>query len=258
MFLRSGRFWPVPVSPSGTVLVAGSRGSGVLWMIALSTVAASATVLAWGPTVSWVWLIGTTPARLTSPTVGLMPTTPLLLAGQTMLPSVSVPIETLVRLPLVAAPEPELDPHGFHSIAYGLWHWPPRPDQPLDEWNDRKLAHSLRFVLPRITAPALRRLAATVESLSAGVPTRAKLPAAVCSLSWVSILSFNSTGIPCIAPTIVPDCRSMSCWRAIDGASGLTWRIELSVGPLWSRELMRASYMFTMDTELRLPPLIPA
>src|SRR5260370_1230667 len=86
------------------------------------SMAASATVLACGPTVSCVWLIGTTPALLTSPTVGFIPTTPLLLAGQTMLPSVSVPIETLVRLPLVAAPEPELDPHGFHSIAYGLWH----------------------------------------------------------------------------------------------------------------------------------------
>src|SRR5207247_8743279 len=90
-----GRGWPS--LPNGLVLVAGSRESGVLWPIAVRTVAASATVLAWGPTVSWVCDIGTTPALLTSPTVGLMPTTPFMLAGQTMLPSVSVPMETVVR-----------------------------------------------------------------------------------------------------------------------------------------------------------------
>src|SRR5712692_339735 len=95
------------------VLVAGSRGSGVRWTIPVRTVAASATVRPWGPTVSWVWLIGTTPARLTSPTVGLIPTTPLALAGQTMLPSVSVPMLAAVMLAEAAAPEPELDPQGF-------------------------------------------------------------------------------------------------------------------------------------------------
>src|SRR6266436_9553930 len=108
--------------------------------------------------------MGTTPARLTRPTVGLIPTTPFSLAGHTMLPSVSVPIETAAKFAEAAAPDPELDPHGLRSMAYGLLHWPPRPDQPLDEKNDRKLAHSLRFVFPRITAPAFLRLAAIVES----------------------------------------------------------------------------------------------
>ena len=42
--------------------------------------------------------MGTTPARLVKPTVGLMPTTPLRLAGQTMLPSVSEPSATTQRL----------------------------------------------------------------------------------------------------------------------------------------------------------------
>src|SRR5207247_9212886 len=112
------RDWPNwPNLPNGLVLVAGSRGSGVLWAIAVRTVAASATVLAWGPTVSCVCEIGTTPALLTSPTVGLMPTTPFALAGQTILPSVSVPMETAVRFADGAAPEPELEPHGFLSIA---------------------------------------------------------------------------------------------------------------------------------------------
>ena len=77
--------------------------------------------------------MGTTPARLVSPTVGLMPTTPHRLEGQTMLPSVSVPSETAQRFAETAAPDPELEPHGLRSSAYGLLHCPPRPLQPLDE-----------------------------------------------------------------------------------------------------------------------------
>ena len=48
--------------------------------------------------------------------------------------------------------------------------WPPTADQPLTELNERKFAHSERFVLPRITAPPARSLAATVESRGAGAP----------------------------------------------------------------------------------------
>src|SRR2546423_1165684 len=103
----------------------------------LSTAAASATVRACGPIVSCVCEIGTTPARLVNPTVGLMPTMPLAFAGQTMLPSVSVASATAVRLPDTAAPDPELEPHGFRSSAYALFVCPPRPLQPLVEWKDR-------------------------------------------------------------------------------------------------------------------------
>src|SRR6266567_9605220 len=77
----------------------------------LSAAAASATVRPWGPTVSCVCEMGTTPARLVSPTVGLMPTTPLALAGQTMLPSVSLPNDTVAKFADAAAPEPQ----GFRS-----------------------------------------------------------------------------------------------------------------------------------------------
>src|SRR5438067_13940864 len=105
--------------PSGLVLVAGSRGSGVLCTIAVNTVAASATARAWGPTVSCVCEMGMTPARLTRPTVGLMPTTPLAFAGQPMLPSVSGPVDPAVRFPEATAPDPELDPHGWRSIPQG-------------------------------------------------------------------------------------------------------------------------------------------
>src|SRR5215469_14532514 len=142
----AGRVLPVPCHPRGTPPVAGSRPSKVrLWMT-LSTAAASATVRPWGPTVSWVCEMGTTPARLTRPTVGLMPTTPFAFAGQTMLPSVSVPIDTAAKLDEAAAPEPELEPHGLRSMPYGLLVCPPRPDQPLTDSNERKFAHSERLV----------------------------------------------------------------------------------------------------------------
>ena len=42
---------------------------------------------------------------------------------------------------------------------------PPRPLHPLTEWLERIFAHSLRLVLPRMTAPAWRSFCATKESL---------------------------------------------------------------------------------------------
>src|SRR6266542_2761971 len=111
--------------PFGVVPVAASRGSAVLLAIALRMAAASATVRPWGPTVSWVCEIGTTPARLVSPTVGLIPTTPSIVAGQTIEPSVSVPSPAAQRFPDTDAAEPELEPHGFRSRKYGLCVSPP-------------------------------------------------------------------------------------------------------------------------------------
>src|SRR6266850_6073914 len=148
--------------------------------------------------------MGTTPPRLVSPTVGLMPTTPLTLAGQTMRPSVSEPSPTAVKLADTDAAEPELDPHAFRSSEYGLCVSPPRPDQPLVEKLARKFAHSDRLVFPRITAPPARSLAAMVESLRAGLPASANDPAVVCIWSPVSMLSFSSTGMPCKGPSTLP------------------------------------------------------
>src|SRR6266850_5940545 len=122
-----------PVQPSGTPPVAGSRPSAVGLWITDRTTAASATVRACGPTVSWMCEIGTTPARLVRPTVGLMPTTPLTFAGQTMLPSVSVPMLTAAKLAATATADPVLDPQPLRSSEYGLAVSPPRPDQPLLE-----------------------------------------------------------------------------------------------------------------------------
>jgi hypothetical protein len=90
------------------------------------------------------------PERLARPRLGLMPTRPLPPAGHTIEPSVSVPIVMVARFAAAAAPDPELEPHGFRSSEYGLCVWPPTPLQPLDDWNPRKFAHSDRFALPRM------------------------------------------------------------------------------------------------------------
>src|ERR1041384_133840 len=117
------------------------------------------------------------PERLMSPSVGLMPTRELAFEGQTIEPSVSVPIAAAQRFAAAAAPEPELDPHGFRSSAYGFFVCPPRPLQPLEDFDERKLAHSLRLVFPRITAPASRNFFATDASCNGFAPSKASDPA---------------------------------------------------------------------------------
>ncbi len=78
-------------------------------------------------------------------------------AGEMIEPSVSVPTATAARLAAIAAAEPELEPLVLRSSAYGLRVNPPRALQPDVERIERMFAHSLRFVFPRITAPASRR-----------------------------------------------------------------------------------------------------
>ena len=85
--------------------------------MAPSISAASRTVRVIGPAVSWLSEIGTIPARLTRPTVGLTPTIPLAFDGQTTEPSVSVPTPSAARFADTAAPDPELDPQGLRSRA---------------------------------------------------------------------------------------------------------------------------------------------
>ena len=77
--------------------------------------AASVTLRVIGPAVSWSAEIGMTPARLQSPMVGLIPTTPFAPAGQTIDPSVSVPTVIVARSAAAATPEPQLEPHGLRS-----------------------------------------------------------------------------------------------------------------------------------------------
>src|SRR5689334_14254484 len=102
--------------------------------MAPSTTAASVTLRIIGPAVSCSAEIGTIPARLASPRVGLMPTSPFWPDGHTIDPSVSVPIATVARSAAAATPEPELDVHGLRSSAYGLFVCPPTALHPLDDW----------------------------------------------------------------------------------------------------------------------------
>src|SRR5262245_8243113 len=121
-----------------------------------------------GPAVSCECATGITPERLTSPTVGLMPTMPVIEDGQMIEPSVSVPIATAQRFAETATPEPELEPQGLRSGSNGFRHCPPRALQPLVERVERKFAHSDRFALPRITAPA-SRIRSTTKASRGGV-----------------------------------------------------------------------------------------
>src|ERR1051325_3994491 len=123
--------------------------------------------------------MGTTPARLTNPSVGLMPTIPLADDGHTIEPSVSVPIATAQRFAATAPPDPELEPHGLRSRTYGFFACPPRPLQPLEECEERKFAHPLSFAFPSNPAPAARNFAATVEPCGGIDPASARDPAVV-------------------------------------------------------------------------------
>src|SRR5437762_4259152 len=94
------------------------------------------------------------PDRLIRPTVGFIPTNELWVEGQTIEPSVSVPMPAMARFAAIAAPVPELEPQALRSSAYGFFVRPPRPLHPLVEFDDRILAHSLRLVFAIMIAPA--------------------------------------------------------------------------------------------------------
>ena len=96
-------------------LVAGSAGSTPI--IPLNSTAASRTLRAIGPGVSWLWLIGTTCVRLIMPSVGFNPTSPFIEDGHTTDPSVSVPTAAAAKLAATAAPDPLEDPHEVRSSA---------------------------------------------------------------------------------------------------------------------------------------------
>ena len=150
------------------------------------------------------------PLRPQRPTVGLIPTRPQIAEGQMIEPSVSEPIPTVANVAAIAAPVPELDPHGLRSSTYGLRVCPPRPLHPLVLCVDRKFAHSLRLVLPRSTAPAARSRSTMKASLAGVLFARASEPAVVRILSALPMLSLISTGMPCSGPTAIPDLRSAS------------------------------------------------
>src|SRR6185503_17528671 len=202
--------------------------------------------------------MGMMPERPMRPTVGLIPTSEFADDGQTTEPSVSEPTAAAQRLAAAADPEPELEPHGLRSWIYAFFVCPPRPLQPLLEWLERKFAHSLRFVLPRITAPASRNFFTTKESCAGCEPTRASEPAVVIMRSAVSILSLIKIGTPCKGPRMPFSLRSRSRASAIAMASGLTSITEFNLGPSLSMSSIRSRYFFTNWCDVYLPDCMPA
>src|SRR3546814_13455240 len=97
--------------------------------------------------------------------VGFIPTMPFTAAGQVIEPSVSVPIAAGTMPAATATALPELEPQGLRSSACGLRVWPPIALQPEIELDERKLAHSLRFVLPtdRKSVVSGKRVAVRVD-----------------------------------------------------------------------------------------------
>src|SRR6185295_15606705 len=87
------------------------------------------------------------PVRGTRPKVGRRPVTPQRIAGATMLPPVSLPMENPTSPAAVAAPGPALDPDAPSSISHGFIVWPP---------NQMSFSASApRLSLAIRTAPAL-------------------------------------------------------------------------------------------------------
>src|SRR5207248_11652600 len=116
----------------------------------------------------------------------------------------SVPIASRTSPAATAAPLPLELPHGLRSSAHGLCTCPPTALQPEIELFERMLAHSLRLVLPRITAPAALSRATRGASRLVTLFASARLPAVVGSGPALSILSLISTGWPASGPRRLP------------------------------------------------------
>ena len=172
-------------------------------------IATSVTLRAIGPVLSWLCEMGMTPPLLINPIVGLKPTRQLFEDGPTIDPSVSEPMVAIARFAAAAEPDPELEPPGTRSKAYGFRQKPPFPPfQPLPlhpdvpRYNDFPPAHSLMFAFPSRTAPANRSFLATKESCSGIEPFNAVDPAVVVIRSAVSTLSFKRIGTQWRGPLI--------------------------------------------------------
>src|SRR6185503_3352729 len=86
---------------------------------------ASSTDRVIGPSLSRDQQSVIAPVRGTRPNVGRMPVTPQRIAGLTMLPPVSLPMEKDTSAAAVAAPGPALDPEAPSSKSHGFMVWPP-------------------------------------------------------------------------------------------------------------------------------------
>ena len=98
------------------------------------------------------------PARLVRPTVGLMPTTPFGSRGRRCCRRSRCRAQRRRDSPRRRHPIPNSSRTDCDRSRTDCCICPPRPLQPLIEWNERKFAHSHRLVFPRMTAPPARSL----------------------------------------------------------------------------------------------------
>src|SRR5207253_10694108 len=92
--------------------------------MASSTSPQSSAVSASGPSLSSVQQSAIAPWRLTRPYVGRNPVAPLNVAGQIMLPLVSLPRLKPTQPSAVALPEPVLDPPAHKLLSKAEWPGP--------------------------------------------------------------------------------------------------------------------------------------
>ena len=101
------------------------------------------------------------------------------------------------------------------------------PLQPLDDGIDRKFAHSERFALPMMIAPAARSRF-TMNASIGELPASAHDPAVV-GMPVVLMLSLTMIGIPSSGRSS-PLRRARSAARASANARGLTVMTAFSIG----------------------------
>ena len=141
----------------------------------VSSAAASATVRAIGPAVSWLCAMGTMPVRLTSPTVGLMPDKSVDVRRRHDRP-VGFRADSgrrEVRRDGYTGPRTRARRIAVERVRVARL---PSASRSIRSTNgvERKFAHSLRFVLPSRTAPASRRRWTMKASRGAGADGQAR------------------------------------------------------------------------------------
>ena len=223
-----------------------------------SSVAASATVRAIGPSASRVNEIGMVPERLVRPSVGLSPTIPQREDGITIEPYVSRPMAPAAKFAATAAAEPELESPVLNLSAYGLRPIPARPLHPPCSGQPRKAFHSDMLALPSRIAPASRSVPTTPHLWGHSIrPGRATLRSSPSGRRSRSVLQHDRDAVQ----------RSSDAARrsftvepaAIASASGFTSMIEFTRGPSQSIASIRARWSRVIDSAVASPtPSRPA
>ena len=154
-------------------------------------------------------------------------------------PAVWLPSAAGTMWSATAAAEPADEPPGVCARLCGLRVLP-----------GVSSASSVVTVLPRMTAPALRRAATHVASRSGRRPLKMGEPFSV-GISAVSKMSLTPIGTPCSAPEASPAAKAASASRACARASSGSRCSHACTSP--SRAAMRSRQALTSATEVSSP-----